>query len=176
MQNVNTPRTSSRREDAILAFVFLLAIAAACYFRFVGLNWDAGQHLHPDERFLTMVETGIAPVKSLSEFFDSVKSSLNPVNRGYGFFVYGTLPIFIVRYVGAALGQVGYDEITMVGRQLSALADLGALLFLFVLARRLYGNRVAVLATVLSAAAALPIQQAHFFTVDTFANLFVVAA
>src|SRR5512136_1426063 len=173
MQDVNTPRTPSRREDAILAFVFLLAIVAAFYFRFIGLNWDAGQHLHPDERFLTMVETGIAPVKSLGEFFDSAKSSLNPVNRNYGFFVYGTLPIFIVRYVGEALKQTDYSQITLVGRQLSALADLGALLFLFVLARRLYGNRVAVLAAALSAATVLSIQQAHFFAVDTFANFFV---
>lgn len=175
-QAIKQIKRASRAEEAVLALLLIVAVALAVYFRFVGLNWDEGQHLHPDERFLTMVETGIAPVKSVGEFFDSAQSALNPVNRGYGFFVYGTLPIFIVRYVGAALGQIGYDEITMVGRQLSALADLGALLFLFVLARRLYGNRVAVLATVLSAAAALPIQQAHFFTVDTFANLFVVAA
>ena len=166
----------NRWEDAALAVLFLVAIAAAMYFRVVGLDWDKGQHLHPDERFLTMVETGIAPVKSLGEFFDSAKSPLNPVNRGYGFFVYGTLPIFAVRYVGEALRQTGYGEITMVGRQLSALCDLGAILFLFVLARRLYGDRVAVLAALLSAAAVLPIQQSHFFTVDTFTNLFVVAA
>src|SRR4030042_1018675 len=151
-------------EDLAVAVLFLVAVAAAVYFRSVGLNWDENQHLHPDERFLTMVETGIAPVKSLSEFFDSARSPLNPVNRGYGFFVYGTLPIFAVRYVGEALRQTGYGEITMVGRQLSALCDLGAILFLFVMARRLYGDRVAVLAALLSAAAVLPIQQAHFFT------------
>ncbi len=163
-------------QDLALAILFLVAVAAAVYFRSVGLNWDENQHLHPDERFLTMVETGIAPVKSLGEFFDSARSSLNPVNRGYGFFVYGTLPIFVVRYVGEALEQTDYNQITLVGRQLSALADLGALLFLFVMARRLYGDRVAVLAALLSAAAVLPIQQSHFFTVDTFANFFVVAA
>jgi YYY domain-containing protein len=168
--------TKNRWQDLALAILFLVAVAAAVYFRSVGLNWDENQHLHPDERFLTMVETGIAPVKSLSEFFDSAHSSLNPVNRNYGFFVYGTLPIFIVRYVGEALKQTDYNQITLVGRQLSALADLGALLFLFVMARRLYGDRVAVLAALLSAAAVLPIQQSHFFTVDTFANFFVVAS
>ena len=86
------------------------------------------------------------------------------------------MPTFIVRYLGEALHQTGYDQITIVGRQLSALSDLGAILFLFVLARWLYGNRVAVLAAILSAAAVFPIQQSHFFTVDTFANFFVVAA
>jgi YYY domain-containing protein len=172
----SSPQPANRRADTLLAILFIAAVLFAVYFRFVGLNWDENQHLHPDERFLTMVETGIAPVKSLAEFFDSAKSSLNPINRGYGFFVYGTLPIFLVRYVGEALKQTGYDQITLIGRQLSALADLGALLFLFVMARRLYGDRVAVLSALLSAAAVLPIQQAHFFTVDTFANFFVVAA
>jgi YYY domain-containing protein len=168
---------AGRRESIILTTSFVLALAAAAYFRFIGLNWDDNQHLHPDERFLTMVETTIVPVKNLGQFFDSVHSTLNPVNyQGYGFFVYGTLPLFLVRYVGQALHQTGYNQITLVGRQLSALADLGAILFLFVLARRLYGNRVAVLATILSALAVLPIQQSHFFTVDTFANFFVVAA
>src|SRR3972149_5874514 len=29
------------------------------YFRFAGLNWDDNQHLHPDERFLPLVRTGM---------------------------------------------------------------------------------------------------------------------
>ena len=173
---IKQAQQTSRAEEIVLALLLVAAVILAVYFRFVGLNWDDNQHLHPDERFLTMVETSIAPVKSLREFFDSAKSSLNPVNRGHNFFVYGTLPIFVVRYVGEWLKQTGYDEITLVGRQLSALADLGALLFLFMMAKRLYGDRVAVISALLSAAAVLPIQQSHFFTVDTFANLFVVAA
>jgi hypothetical protein len=43
-----------------LLFVAVLLIAG--YFRTVGLNWDSGQHLHPDERFLTMVESALEPV------------------------------------------------------------------------------------------------------------------
>ena len=34
-------------------------LIAATYLRVVGMNWDANQHLHPDERFLTMVETAL---------------------------------------------------------------------------------------------------------------------
>ena len=74
------------------------------YFRFLGLNWDDNQHLHPDERFLTMVETSIQPVRSLGEYFDTANSSLNPHNRGYGFYVYGTLPLFVVCYMGEWMG------------------------------------------------------------------------
>lgn len=39
--------------------LLLLILAAAMSLRLVGVNWDADQHLHPDERFLTMVETAL---------------------------------------------------------------------------------------------------------------------
>jgi YYY domain-containing protein len=79
-----------------LLFLSILLIAA--YFRLSGLNWDQSQHLHPDERFMTMVESALEPVKNISEYFNTDVSSLNPHNRGYGFYVYGDLPITIVRY------------------------------------------------------------------------------
>ncbi|MDP7545169.1 MAG: hypothetical protein QGG31_05290, partial [Anaerolineales bacterium] len=56
--------------------LLLVVVAAATYLRFVGLNWDEFQHLHPDERFLTMVVTGIRPVEGgWSEYFDSGNST-----------------------------------------------------------------------------------------------------
>ena len=91
--------------------LMLYILAAGAYLRLVGLDWDAEQHLHPDERFLTMVESSLEPVQSLGDYFDTVNSSLNPHNRGHGFFVYGTLPIFIVRYVADWLGDTGYGEV-----------------------------------------------------------------
>ena len=48
---------------AIHACLIAVVMVVAAYLRFVGLNWDELQHLHPDERFLTMVETGIYPVE-----------------------------------------------------------------------------------------------------------------
>jgi len=161
---------------ALILLSLLLILLAGGYFRLIGRNWDEHQHQHPDERFLTMVETSLQPVRSLGEYFDTAQSTLNPHNRGYGFFVYGTLPIFIVRYVGEMVSQVGYDEFTQLGRSLSALFDLGALVVLFFIARRLFDDRVALLATALAAGTVLLIQHSHFFVVDTFANFFVVAA
>ncbi len=163
-----------RRISVVLLLILILAGGA--YFRLIGRNWDENQHQHPDERFLTMVETSLQPVRSLGEYFDTAKSTLNPHNRGHGFFVYGTLPIFIVRYVGEMVDQVGYDEFTQLGRALSALFDLGAVLILFFIARRLFDDRVALLATALAAGTVLLIQHSHFFVVDTFANFFVVAS
>lgn len=159
--------------DVLLVFVLLFG----AIFRFTGIEWDGRQHLHPDERFLTMVETGIAPVDNLSDYFNTATSSLNPNNRGYTFYVYGTLPLFIVRYAGEWVGMTGYDEINVVGRVLSGIFDLGTILFVYLIAKRLYRNAgLGVLAALFSALAVLQIQLSHYFTVDNFANFFVYAA
>ena len=184
-----------KRSPWIYDLLLILVLLTGAYLRTVGIDWDQGQHLHPDERFLTMVESALQPRLCLEpatpvefcppgkkgwlgpkEYFDTATSTLNPHNRGYGFYVYGTLPIFIVRYVAEWLGQSGYDQVYLVGRQFSALADLGTILVLYAIAVRLYGRKTALLAAAFSALAVLQIQQAHFFTVDTFANLFLYIA
>lgn len=164
-----------QRQWVILLLMAYILLTGA-YLRFYGLEWDQGQHLHPDERFLTMVESAIQPVKTFGEYFDTANSSLNPHNRGYTFFVYGTFPIFIVRYVGEWLGQVTYEEIYLVGRALSALVDVLTILLVFVAASRLYDRRVGLLGASFYALAVLPIQQSHFFTVDVFINFFTFLA
>ena len=187
--------------------LFLLILMGAGYFRFIGLNWDQSQHLHPDERFMTMVESALEPVKSFSEYFNTDTSALNPHNRGYSFYVYGDLPVTIVRYAAAWMTGIsswaaetlqahgsdglfgtllanlakttnwaGYDEIALVGRVFSALSDLGSILFLYLIGRRLYGRNVALLASAFSAVAVMQIQESHFFTVDMFANFFMILA
>ncbi|WP_298003503.1 DUF2298 domain-containing protein [uncultured Anaerolinea sp.] len=155
--------------DVLLIGIIILG----AYFRTVGLNWDENTHMHPDERFLTMVATSIEPVKNLSEYFDTENSTLNPHNRGYGFYVYGTLPMFIVRYIAEWVGQTGYDQIHLVGRQVSAIFDLGTVLVVFLIASRLYRKpRLALIAALFYAFAVLPIQLSHFFKEDTFMTFF----
>jgi YYY domain-containing protein len=159
--------------DVLLIGVLVIA----GYFRFIGIRWDGNHHLHPDERFLTMVESSISPVKNLGEYFDTANSSLNPNNRGFNFYVYGTLPIFIVRYVAGWMGQTGYDQVNVVGRVLSGVFDLGTILILYLIGKRLYRNaRVGLLAALFLALSVLPIQLSHYFAVDTYANFFVYAA
>ena len=187
--------------------LFVLILLVAAYFRFIGLNWDQSQHLHPDERFMTMVESALEPVISMSDYFNTETSTLNPHNRGYTFYVYGDLPVTIVRYAAewmsgvsswaakmvetggsnswfgsimAVLGKTttwaGYDEVTLVGRVFSALSDIGSILLLYLIANRLYGRKVATLAAAFSAMAVMQIQESHFFTVDMFANFFMMLA
>src|SRR5579871_6368008 len=120
-----------------LALILILAAAARLY----GLNWDAGQHLHPDERFVVMVDNGIGWPSGIGQYFDSATSPLNPYNRGFGNFVYGSLPIFILKLFGSLLHRDTYDLVIFVGRALSGIADIGSIWLLFLAGRRLYNER-----------------------------------
>ena len=153
---------------SLLAFILILA----AYLRLTGINWDADQHLHPDERFLTGVEASLASVSSLGEYFDTANSSLNPNNRGHHFFVYGTFPIFLVRYAAEWVGQTGFDQIQLIGRALSALADLGVVTLVYAIASLLFNRRAGLLAALFSTLTVVQIQQSHYWTVDNFTNLF----
>lgn len=187
----------------LFPLLLLLILAVAGGVRTLNLNWDQGTHLHPDERYLTMVVSALELPDHGSQYWDTATSPLNPTNRNYAHYVYGTLPLFATRVVGGWLDHAcgdtpapvaqaarlvllgattpcwtgtysGYNGAHLVGRILSTLADLAALLALALLARRLYGERAALLAAVLYAFAVLPIQHAHFFVVDSFASVFVV--
>lgn len=156
--------------------IIVILFIGAC-FRFTGVNWDGDYHLHPDERFLTMVEGAISPVENLKQYFDPSISTLNPNNYGYSFYVYGTFPIFLVRYIGELIGQTGYDKIHLVGRVVSGVFDLGTILFIYLIGKKLYKNaKLGLLAALFSALAVLQIQLSHYFTVDIVANFFAYAA
>ena len=158
----------------LLGIVLLLLCGG--WLRLYHLNWDEGLHLHPDERFLTMVAAAIHWPHSIVEYFDSANSPLNPYNQGFRSYVYGTLPLFLVRGVASLIGWTDYGHVYLVGRAVSAIADTGTLLLVFVLATYLYNRRVGLLSATLYAFSVLPIQQAHFFTVDSLAGLFIALA
>ncbi|MBF0476270.1 MAG: glycosyltransferase family 39 protein [Deltaproteobacteria bacterium] len=162
-------------KKTIIALALVIVLGAV--FRLSGLNWDQGHHLHADERFLTMVETSMKWPSHLKDYFDEARSPLNPRNVGHGFFVYGTLPTTMVKAASILLGKTEYDQVELVGRTINALLDLGTVLLVFFLAVTLYRDkRLAVLAAAFYAASVLPVQLAHFFTVDSFANFFITAA
>ena len=91
-QDAVTLRTTSAAPPAHQAAGVWLAIAAilvaAAILRLYNINWDGGQHLHPDERFLIMVDTGIHWPSNILQYFDSAHSPLNPYNNNFGNFVY----------------------------------------------------------------------------------------
>ncbi len=151
----------------------LVILLVAAYFRFTGLNWDDGHHLHPDERFLTMVENSLELPGSVGAYFDTAQSPLNPHNKGHGFFVYGTFPIFLVRYLAEWLGRNTYDQVHLLGRAVGMLFDLATVALTYRIGAALYDRRIGLLAAAFLAVTVMHIQQAHFFVVDSYLVTFM---
>jgi YYY domain-containing protein len=165
-----------------LALVGLLSVVAlAALLRFAGLDWDQNHHLHPDERFLTIVATQVQSTDPLT-YLRTSESPLNPYNAGQNFYVYGNFPLTVTRLAGewlvkacaalidtCAYGYTSYDGIHLVGRALSGLLDMLSVVLIFFIGRRLYDWRVGLLGALFSAVAVMPIQQSHFFTMDNWA-------
>lgn len=155
------------------ALVALLVTAA--WLRLTGLDWDGGHHLHPDERFLTMVASDVR-IPSASLYFDSARSTLNPANVGRSYFTYGTFPLFLVRAVAAAARAADYDHVYLVGRTFAALFDLATILIAYRIALLLAGPGPALGTVALLTFSVVSIQHAHFFTVDAFATFFATVS
>jgi YYY domain-containing protein len=169
----STPAEIKPKTSWKVVFTLIALLLVGAYFRLVGLNWDDNHHQHPDERFVTMVADGIRGVGSLGDYFDTANSTLNPLK--FGSYTYGMLPLFLTRLVAEWAKLTDFDQLTLVGRALSGLFDLAAVWLLFLLGKRLYDARTGLLAAALGVAAVLPIQLSHYFTVDSFSTVFVVA-
>src|SRR6202051_3054587 len=166
-------RRSGRMQLVVLGIILLVAAA----FRLYSLEtWDGDTHQHPDERFLTIVASKVSTPPSLADYFNTQRSSLSPYNNGEERYAYGQLPLTLTRIVAEWTGRSSYDMVYGVGRALSALADLGTIVFAWLLARRVFGVRVAHLTGLLLALTVLHIQLAHYFAVDTFVACFAAAA
>ena len=176
----------------IYDILFLLVLVLAGYLRLTGVNWGEGQGQHPDENTFSgvlgavraqkcvdeLIPVDACPVEqrrwiSLFDYFDSKTSPLNPYNRGYGSYVYGDLPMIAIRVAADLTNQT---DGRILGRQVSAWADLLAIVFLYFIVARLYDRRVALLAALFSALVVMQIQQSHFFTIDLFVNTFSMLA
>ena len=132
--------------------------------RILGINWDAGNHLHPDERMLMMVADKI-------HFFDN----LNPE-----FFNYGSLPIYILKGIGQIIdfffktNFAHYGQMLYLGRFLSTLADIGVIFLIYKITILIFKNeKQALFSSFLYSIAFFTIQNSHFFIVDTFLNFFI---
>src|SRR3990172_3226194 len=175
--------------------LFVCVLLMAGYLRLTGVNWGEGYHQHPDELFLTGVLDNLRahacddPTLSidacppdqrhwmgLGEYFDTATSTLNPHNRGHAFFVYGDLPMTLVRYAVELTGNDDIGRSKFFARQFSALADLFTIFLLYLIVSSLYGRRVGLFAAAFSSLTVMQIQQSHFFTTDLFANLFMFLA
>ncbi len=160
----------------IIKILFLLIALSGLLLRFYQYEWDQHTHLHPDERFLTMVTTDISLPNSISQYFNTDKSPLNPTNyESYKFFVYGTFPLILTRTIGEITNQTSYDQIYLVGRILSAFADFIVIVALFILAKKILttSSYLSLVPSFLYAFSPLPLQLSHYYAVDTFLSSFL---
>jgi len=157
---------------AAVALIVGLGLAARLY----NVNWDADNHLHPDERHITIVTNDLEWPGSVGGYFDTAASPLNPYNRDGTSFVYGTFPVYLTKAVAGAVGMDDYDGLAIVGRYLAGSFAGATVLLVFLLGRKLYGPLAGLFGAVFMASAPLAIQHAHFFVVDSFLTFFVVAA
>jgi len=151
----------------------LLIIALGAFLRFYGINWDQGHHLHPDERAIVMFTTPLQFPKSLDEFL-SPQSPWNP-----HFFAYGNFPLYLLKATASLLANfdplyLSYEKINLVGRAISAIADIGTLILIYFLAKKLSNQTVGLLAAFFYAISVFPIQAAHFYAVDALLTFFII--
>ena len=189
-QPPSVPKTNKaliRPLEAVVMLLLLVLIAIGIAYRLSWVNWSQGANLHPDEYGLTNTLTQLSLPEDMAGYFNTRLSPLSPypkydelgqiiANGPDNRMRWGQWPQILIRAAAEWSGATGYNELRLLGRTLSALVDCLTLLLLFLFAKKLYGWKIGLLASALSALAVLQIQQSHFMTVDTFAVLFTMLA
>jgi hypothetical protein len=164
----------------LVAATLLCIVLFGGWLRLSNANWDSGQHLHPDERYLTNVGSAIKWPSSPWQYLDVHDSPLSPYRTEAGRdYLYGQLPLFAGKLFATTLGQDDYAHLNIAGRRLSALVDTASIVLVFLLAFVLLeaaGRRMAAIGALLAAAfyavTVTVIQSAHFFTVESWLVFF----
>lgn len=154
-------------ENATKIIFLLFFVVLGGYFRFYNLNWDNGYTFHPDER-------NIDAAVSRINLFDS----LDPE-----FFAYGGLPVYLYRATAQPISIFLEDEswihdwgkINQIGRFYSALFSTVSLFIIFLLSKKLFGERTAFIALALSTFTPSFIQTAHFGVTESLITLIGVS-
>ncbi len=157
-------------------YILILILILAASLRFYGLNWDQNYKLHPDERMITIVALNIHLPQTEDEWRNvfTPQSPLNP-----HFFAYGNFPIYFLKISGSLVsfldpGFADYNWINLLGRGWSAIFDIGIIITLFYLGKKLFNQTVGLLSSLFYSVSVLPIQLSHFYTVDTPLTFFVL--
>lgn len=153
-----------RRAAPTALLVSILAVGAAL--RLAGLDWDGGLLFHPDERRILMAVRDVHWPRG--EEWSLVLGPRSPLNPR--FFAYGSLPIYLLRLLQAVLG-VDVSRLYLPARAWAAACDLLTVGVVYAVGRRSGGRRTGLLAAAFLAVAVLPLQLAHFATVEPLLTL-----
>jgi len=185
----------ARRDPVFWAMIVIALVALGL--RLYGINWDANNHLHPDEREIVFKAMCLSfpgtprigncdPVYTGPGWLLSPNSPLNP-----HFFAYGSFPLYLLAAVAHGLAWIthltggrflppdggtwdDFNHFTLVGRAISAIFDAGTVLLAGLITRRLAGRWAALLAAAFVATIPFEVQVAHFYAVDTLMLFFVM--
>lgn len=161
--------------------IFIVIFCIGSFIRLYPNNWDEGAHLHPDERFLTMVGNKMEIPKNIHTYFSQTESPFNPANLDFSFFVYGILPLTLTKFMAILLSMDNYELFTLLGRSVSAFLDILTLFLVYkivIFMEKKYHLPLysGLLSTFAYAFFVLPVQLSHFFTVDMFVQFFLLLA
>ncbi len=194
-RRVARPRLNRRTRPGdpwrLALFGVLLAALAV---RFIGLDWDDGQLLHPDEYHVTEVTADRVQLPfpiDWSNLADPGASTLNPRSDGpegnHRSFAYGSLPLYVTDLVAegvnrlAALSVIGHLipgvperdwhelwQLYKVGRAINMVLDTLVVAIVFLIARRAAGPIAGLIGATVYAFAPVAIQLSHFYTTDAW--------
>ena len=169
---------SSARRIVTWRVLLIAVLAIAVGLRFYGLSWDDGFSYtpHPDERAILDRVIGVSP-PGLGEIGLLLDADLSPWNPRW--FNYGSFPLYVlkvVQIVGSPFLGDDVNDIRVLGRAVSGLADIATILVVYGIASLAFDRRTGLLAALLTALAVIHIQLSHFFAVDTLQAMFAIAA
>ena len=200
---MQTGKTLSKwlKSEGVWVLLAVIVIVSAAL-RLYDVQWDSGIMAHPDERStVAFYAPTIEWPNSLSEALNPHRSPLNPFWDNFAqhrrSYTYGHFPLYLLVLVGNFLhllalpfSQLGIPSpivdflaeantvpgFLVIGRGITALFDVGTVVLVFLIGRKLYGRWAGLLAATLSAFTVIQIQLAHFFAVDPISTTFVLLA
>jgi len=162
---MSQPGTTKTARPAIPPWLWLtLILLLALFLRLAGI-WRAEPiNYHPDEWVIAnpvfaMANEGQFGLKTHYKW--PACGLIHPV--GYG--LWALKPVF---------GPYSYNEILIILRLLSTLASVATVLVSFILVRKLFSRRAAMLSALLLAIAALPVILSHYGTTNGFVTLIIL--
>ncbi len=195
MENLRLPRLP-RVSYASLLLLGILGLALGL--RLYGIGWDSGHGYHPDERSIYMRadcmydvlnETpgyeinscyagnpGMEPgIPGPSTFMDSEKSPLNP-----HWFPLGSILIYLLVLIRSFFELFGdfssIQNMSYVGRTIAALADVGTVLMVYLVGKRVFCKSAGLLAAGFIALAVVHIQMSHFYRPEPLMVFFLLTS
>ena len=192
------PRLAAPFRARSPGLLLLLILVIALGLRLYGIGWDQGYGFHPDERSIYMRSDCMYRVLTQAQGYESQDCFINNPGMKAGFpslptvldadesplnphwFPLGNLLVYLI--VGIRLILEPFLDLgsllsmAYIGRSIMAVADVGTVLMVYLLGRRIYETRAGLLASALVALAVVHIQSSHFYRPEPLLIFFLMVS